>query len=30
MELLDDAEDAQRLVIQRTPFRRSLKEIGAT
>jgi hypothetical protein len=30
MELLDDAEDAQRLVIQRTPFRRSLKEIAAT
>lgn len=30
MELLDHAEDAQRRVVQRTPFQRSLKEIAAT
>lgn len=30
MELLDHAEDAQRRVVQRAPFRRSLNEIAAT
>lgn len=30
MDLLDDAEEAQRRVVQRTPFQHALKEIAAT